>query len=126
MIWATKLISTNPWVVVGILLTLAGAFGATFVYGVRVGGNAEALACERRVSAIHTQLAEKNAEIERLNSAWEKAIGIVQDTYNKTVADEELKAAELAKRINEYEATLEAIPSCGITADDIRRVRGQN
>ena len=126
MLSVMKLLSLNPWVVVGVLLTLAAAFGATFLYGVRVGGNAEALACERRVSAIYKQIDEKNAEIKRINDAWEKAIGLVQDTYNKSIADEESKAAELSKRIADYEATIENLPSCSITADDLKRVRGQN
>ena len=122
MLSAIRLLSFNPWTIVGALVALAVTFGATFLYGVRVGGNAEALACERRVSAIYRQIDEKNAEIKRINDAWEKAIALVQDTYNKDVAEEELKAAELEKRIAEYEATVDS--SCTISADDLKRVRG--
>lgn len=125
MLSALKLLSVNPWVVVGVLVTLAAAAVGIFAYGVNVGGNAAELACERRVAAILRDYEDKKAEVERLNKEWQARIDALDDAYNKLLVEENKSDAEREKRIEEYERTLAAVDGCTVTDDDLGRVRGK-
>jgi hypothetical protein len=125
MLWAIRLLSTNPWVIIGVLGALTASHLGAFFYGSHVGSSVEQVACDKRVNAISAAIDEKNKEIARLNDAWQKAIAAVQDVYNADLAKAEAEQAALEKRITDYEQTLADTPDCRIDQSDLDRVRGK-
>ena len=113
----------NPWVGLAILVGLVASHLFVFVYGNRVGSSFEKVACEKRVTVIKDQINEKNKEIERLNSAWEKAIALVQDTYNNEITKSEQETADLESKVAGYEILIQNDTDCHIGQSDLDRVR---
>ena len=123
MLWAMKLLSLNPWAIIGVLAAVGAAVGSSFLYGVNVGGTAADLRCEKRMAAIMRDLEDKKAEVERINKEWQARIDALDDSYLRTLAEENREDAELEKRIADYEQTLAERRDCRLTDDDISRVR---
>lgn len=123
MLSALKLLSLNPWVILGVLLALATSHASAFFYGVSVGGNREALKCERRVTAIKDDLDKKNKEVEAINQKWQEAIDKLADGYNEVTEADEKAIAELEAKLKEYTDGLAPSDACLLTDDDARRLQ---
>lgn len=126
MLWATKLFSLNPYTIAGAALGAVLVVSSTYFYGVSVGSTSAKLACEKRVAVILKDIADKNAEIERINKDWQARIDALADQYNTKLADEEKQNAELETRVTEYETKLgEVSADCRIDQRDLDSVRGK-
>jgi hypothetical protein len=123
MLSAIRLLSVNPWVVVAVLVTAAAAAVSVFFYGVNVGGLSAKLACEKRVASVMKQIDEKNREIDRINEAWARAIELVQENYNASLAKEAAYNDALEKRIADFETSIKPGDPCTITDADLSSVR---
>ncbi len=99
---ASKLLM-NPWVGLALLATLVATHLGAFFYGSSVGASFANLACEKRVTVINDDIAEKNKEIDRLNEVWEAAVSAVQETYNEMMVKSEADNAALEKKVTDYE-----------------------
>lgn len=113
----------SPYLLVGAAALLISTNIATGIKAYQFGGNAQKVACERRVDDLQAKWDKEIAKNNAINKSWTEAIVAVQENGNKEAADLQAENAALNSKVKDYEATLTANPSCVLSQPDIDKLQ---
>lgn len=113
----------SPYLLVGAAALLISTNIATGIKAYQFGGNAQKVACERRVDDLQSKWDKEVAKNNAINKSWTEAIVAVQENGNKEAADLQAEVADLNKKVEEYESSLGNDSSCTIGKPDVERLR---
>jgi hypothetical protein len=109
----------NPWVILAVVLSIAGAFGGGYWRGYKSADKSAELEIQAKaIQSLERTLAEQRRQA--------SASQLIAEAANARQAAAERRADDIAAEIDDYVRRLEQVRpacDCGLNADDVERLR---
>lgn len=100
---------SNPWAILAVFGLLVSSHGYVSYKAYTLGGDRAALACEKRIDKLNTEIEKQQAEIDKANSAWKAEIDKVTTAFNDASQSRQDTIDKLEQDALDYEKTLEEL-----------------